>query len=124
MGLPFTKTITLGWDGANWRDQETGAIVIGVEPLHGPWPGKRDALPQDNDIQAAREWRVQELEEVVWRILSEHVVTSDFYFVNDPTKLATYGYVRDVIRRTDADVERLAARVAELAHPWWRRWFR
>ena len=34
MGLPITKTITLAWDGVNWRDQETGVLVEGVQRLY------------------------------------------------------------------------------------------
>jgi hypothetical protein len=69
-------------------------------------------------------WDVESLERLVNQVIDERSVRTDFYFVSDPSKLVSYGYVREVITRTDADVERLAARVAKLDRPWWRRWFR
>ena len=36
MGLPFTKTVTLVWDGVDWRDKETGVLVTGVQRLYEP----------------------------------------------------------------------------------------
>jgi len=34
MGLPLTKTVTIVWDGAGWRDQQTGVLVEGVQRLY------------------------------------------------------------------------------------------
>jgi hypothetical protein len=93
-------------------------------------PSQRDtdfirgfAKPQPAGWEA-RMWDVESLERLVNQVIDERSVRTDFYFVSDPSKLVSYGYVREVITRTDADVERLAARVAKLDRPWWRRWFR
>lgn len=82
------------------------------------------ALPShtenEHDLRMrARQWAQQAAAE--W--LTNRVVSTDHYFVNDPSKLTSYAYVREVISRTDYDVEYLRARVEKLERPWWKRWF-
>jgi hypothetical protein len=153
MGIPYTKTVVLVWDGVDWHDQHTGIKVNGVarpgdEALLQPaqkqaeWFSPQQhveveemidrtarclidkALPtrteSEHDLRMrARQWAQQAAAE--W--LTNRVVNTDHYFVNDPSKLTSYAYVREVISRTERDVENLRARVEKMERPWWKRWF-
>ncbi len=61
MGVPITKTITLVWDGVDWRNQETGVLVEGIaKPTFtaalSPTESINDAISAIEDIAELVGW--------------------------------------------------------------------
>lgn len=140
------KTVELVWNGAFWCDRFTGVkIPEGIYPPpdqqaeaigttleewtgKGPPPDYRggfgvsylsEPLQPIGSDQKSLEILIDRAVELA---LKAHTVGSGMYFAHRD-KLATAGFVREVVDGTNRDVEWLRERIVKLERPWYERWF-
>ncbi len=129
MGLPFTKTVTLVWDGVGWRDQATNFPVTGVKLI-----GMPDDLPvQTHDGTVVPESHhpfdksftvtYEQVQKMIADALYQRAAKTHMYFDQGPEQIVTVAYHRETIGALSHEINQLERRIGNLEEPWWRRWF-
>lgn len=129
MGYPIKKTVTVVWDGANWRDQETGVLVTGVLPPHPVVQGIA-SHPFDKSFTVTYE-QVQKMIADAIEQYKEEESNSHYPYVTidrvdsmiDKAAEKTIGLVTQLWNKEADDRQKLYNLYAKLATtPWWKRW--
>lgn len=121
---PITRTIV--WTGQRWVDQETGVYASNLGPPPDEAVAFGDAPLQQNHHPFDKSFAVtyKQVQKMIADALEQRTVHHDHYFVNDPTRIASYGYVRQAIAPLSSEINVLERRLFRLEKPWWKRWFR
>ena len=125
MGVPITKTVTLVWDGVDWRDQETGVLIEGVRRIGDPSNAVsfyNATVPidksMDPDVRAAYE----QVQKMIADVLYQRAAKTHMYFEQGPDQIVTVAYHREDIGNLVFEINQLTRRLAKLEKPWWKRW--
>lgn len=119
MGLPYTKTVTLVWDGVDWHDQHTGVKVTGIaKPVIANEAPSQSKHSFDESFSVTYE----QVQKMIQDAFASRMTTAPpmAYFAPAHDTLVTYGTLNTLA----LDVQQLRVELWVLRQPWWKRWFR
>lgn len=124
MGFPITKTVTLIWDGVDWRDQETGILVGGVQRLYEAIQANTDAPSQPNTHPFDKSFHVtyEQVAKMIADALYQRAAKTHMYFDQGPDQIVTVSYHRETIENISHEINQLERRITNLERPWWKLW--